>query len=75
MKTIIILASLANALGTGQAAADSWTWTPIRNGSTLDAHLARCNFARPNPIEVFATIAALKENMASQNPAVRKPDS
>lgn len=75
MKTIIILASLATALGTGQAAADSWTWTPISNGTTLDAHLARCNFARPNPIKVFSTIAALKENMASQDQAVRKPDS
>lgn len=36
--------------------ASGWTWAPISNGATLDAHLARADFARPNQLPVFAMI-------------------
>ena len=62
--TYITPAALAVALVAAAPAAmagtaDSWSWAPISNGATLDAHLARADFARPNQLPVFAMIEAV----------------
>ncbi|MCA0273049.1 MAG: hypothetical protein LCH69_13445 [Proteobacteria bacterium] len=56
--TYIAIATLAAALVTAAPAAmaNSWAWAPVSNGATLDAHLARADFARPNVLPVFAMI-------------------
>jgi hypothetical protein len=56
--TYIAIATLAAALVTTAPAAmaNSWTWARVSNGATLDAHLARADFARPNTLPVFAMI-------------------
>jgi hypothetical protein len=53
--------ALTAVLLSAPAAADPWAWAPIRDGATLDAHLARADHARPNPLPVFETIAALAD--------------
>lgn len=63
MKTLIASALMLTTFVASEAAADTWTWTPISNGSTLNAHLARCDFARPNPMLVFEMIAELQDKM------------
>ncbi|WP_416884570.1 hypothetical protein [Marivita sp.] len=65
MKTLICSITLFAAMSSTAAQADTWTWTPISNGSTLNAHLARCDFARPNPMTIFSTIAELQEKMVA----------
>ena len=56
MTRIALLVLLASA---SPALADAWAWVPIRDGATLDAHLARCDHARLNPLPIFDAIAAL----------------
>lgn len=68
MKTLIASAMMLTTLAATEAAADTWTWTPISNGSTLNAHLARCDFARPNPMVVFDVINDLQKNMVPPQP-------
>lgn len=62
--TYIAIATLAAALVTAAPAAmaetaSGWAWAPIRNGATLDAHLARADFARPNQLPVFEMVEAI----------------
>lgn len=59
--TYIAIAALTAALVTAAPAvmaetANTWAWAPVSNGATLDAHLARADFARPNQLPVFAMI-------------------
>ena len=58
MKITACLAVLATA---APLHADDWVWVPVRDGSTLDAHLARDNLARPNPLPIFDILAALTD--------------
>ena len=75
MKTLIFSIAVFTGLAATIAHADSWTWTPISNASTLDAHLARCDFARPNTMDIFSTIAALQENMVAPIESATSPRS
>jgi hypothetical protein len=59
LRPTIGRAALIAVVSTAPAAADPWTWAPIRDSATLDAHLARADHARPNPMPVFEMIAAL----------------
>ena len=60
MKTLTFAAAFFVVTLTGaDADADTWTWAPIRDGATLNAHLARADFARPNPMVVFQLIAEI----------------
>lgn len=59
--TYIAIVTLAAVLVTSAPAAmaetgNGWAWAPVSNGATLDAHLARADFARPNVLPVFAMI-------------------
>lgn len=65
MKNLICSIAFIAGVSATPAHADTWTWTPISSGSKLDAHLARCNFARPNPMKIFTTIAELQERMTA----------
>ncbi|MDA7429366.1 hypothetical protein PGB28_12915 [Primorskyibacter aestuariivivens] len=67
MKTLILSAVTFAAVWSTEAQADTWSWAPIRDGNTLNAHLARCDFARPAPLRVFAMIEALQEGGAEPN--------
>lgn len=67
MKTLILSAVTLAAVFSTQAQADSWSWAPIRDGDTLNAHLARCDFARPAPLHVFAVIEELQEAATEPN--------
>ena len=75
MKTLICSIALVAGIYTTTARADTWTWTLVSNGSTLDAHLARCNFARPNPMEIFSMIDELQEKMFAPEEAPSAPRS
>lgn len=75
MKNLICSIALIAAIPATTAHADSWMWTPISTGSTLDAHLARCNFSRPNPMTIFSTIAELQEMMSAPEERPRSPRS
>lgn len=75
MKTLICSIAVVAGISATTAQADTWTWVPISNGSTLDAHLARCNLARPNPMEIFAMITELQEKMTVSEQAPRSPGS
>ncbi len=65
MRYLVLPFVVIAGISTTTAQADTWTWTPISNGGTLDAHLARCNFARPNPMVVFSTIAEVQDKMVA----------
>jgi hypothetical protein len=68
MKTLIASAAMLTTFIVSPVAADTWTWVAISNGNTLNAHLARCNLARPNQMLVFDMIADLQENMIADDP-------
>ena len=75
MKILLFSISvMAGMLGTtGQA--DTWTWAAIGNGLTLDAHLGRCDFGRPNPLIIFSTIVEIQENWVAPNENLVSPRS
>ncbi len=75
MKTRILAIAITSGIAATAAQADSWTWTPISNGNTLDAHLARCDFARPNPMDIFSTIAEIQEKMVAPQESATSPRS
>jgi hypothetical protein len=72
MKKLICTIAIIAGTSATIVRADNWIWTPISNGSTLDAHLARCDFARPNPMTVFSKIAELQDKMIAPE---KKPRS
>lgn len=65
MKPLALIAAILTTTSTAPAQADTWTWVSISSGSTLDAHLARCHFARPNPLTVFSLLARLQSRPSS----------
>lgn len=75
MRNLILSIAVIAGISATTAQADTWTWTPISNGGTLDAHLARCNFARPNPMVVFSTIAEVQEKMVAPQEKPGSPRS
>lgn len=75
MKTLICSITLIAQISAATVHADTWTWSPISNGNTLNAHLARCNFARPNPMDVFPMITDLQKYMIAPAKGLSAPPS
>lgn len=65
MKTLLLITAILIAKPMTSAQADTWTWVAISSGSKLNVHLARCNFARPNPLPIFSLIARLQSEPTS----------
>ena len=75
MKSLLFpIAVMAWMSGT-TVQADIWTWVPISDGRTLDAHLDRCDFGRPNPLIIFSTIAEIQEDWVAPNETPVSPPS
>ncbi len=61
MKSLIMSVLMLSTVSVTQAAAETWTWAPIRDGSTLNAHLANFESIRPKTLLVFQLIASISE--------------
>ncbi|MFZ5962947.1 hypothetical protein ACOXXX_08345 [Thalassococcus sp. BH17M4-6] len=75
MKTLLVSAALMSALFGSAASADSWVWAPIQDASTLDAHLERCDFARPNALPIYSLINDLQAGFTGAEAANAEPQS
>ena len=68
MKTLIFSTMMLSTVSTTQALAESWTWAPIRDGATLNAHLANFECIQPKKLPVFEMI----ENISGSSAAGHK---